>query len=261
LTEASSHRLIKSLAAVSFILFSSVSNADDKPIVLSGFDDVLRQAENTGVIKTALKIFEDDTTFSGMPELYTRISQERASPKFFLVSAISAWFDGRIDRFLTTSKFPSNRRYLRNWLTQWSIEDFKVEKIKEILSENSNQKFIVIFDNSDASISLAQTLDKKFPDQIEAVYLRQVVKKDIPKNSFGFYTAFDIALHEYANHRLNLSETRIVGQAIFNEDKVERLFPSYAICPGNYDPCKGAASEIIEFCYQISQHVQSLCNK
>ncbi len=44
---------------------SSVCAAVEKPYIISGFDDVLRQAENTGLLKASLQIFEKDKTFVG----------------------------------------------------------------------------------------------------------------------------------------------------------------------------------------------------
>ena len=143
--------LKRSSIFIIFLLFALDLRASEQPFVISGFDDVLRQAENTGLIKSALKILEEDRTFTGMPELYKALTHEEPSPRFVIVSAISNWFGNRIERFLTSAQFPSNKRYLRNWLTEWSIEKFKIEKIREVLQEKPNRKFIVIFDNSEAS--------------------------------------------------------------------------------------------------------------
>jgi hypothetical protein len=104
--------------------------ASEKPYIISGFDDVLRRAENTGLIKASLKIFEKDKTFSGMCELYSVISANETVPAFTLVSAISNWFDGRIENLLTRYNCPSHQSYLRNWLTQWSIQSFKIASLK-----------------------------------------------------------------------------------------------------------------------------------
>lgn len=244
-----------------FTFFCAISVAAEKPVILSGFDDVLRQAENTGLIKAAIKILEKDKTFTGMPELYTVLSKERTEPKFFLVSAISSMFDNRIDRFLKRSQFPSNQRYLRNWLTEWSIEDFKIEKIEEILAQEPQKRFIVIFDNSDASILLAGQLKQKFPNEILDIYLRQVVKKELPEAATGFYTAFDLAMHEYRAQRISLSELEEIGKVVLKEDRREALFPTYAICPKEYNPCGEEPTDANILCSQVRTHVQWICNK
>ena len=240
-------------------LFTPNLHSAERPFIISGFDDVLRQAENTGILKATIKILEKDKTFSGMPELYSIISKQEKVPKFIIVSAISSWFDARIENFLIDTKFPLHHRYLRNWLTQWSIEDFKIRKIKEVISKRPERKFIIIFDNSDASLVLANKLHEQFPNKIQAIYLRKVIKKDTPVNAIYFFTAFDIALAEFAADRITSNEVEVVGNAILKEQEVSNIFPSYSICPKNYSSCKDVSTSILPICEKVQIHVQSLC--
>ena len=49
---------------VSIILALAVhAQAVEKPYIISGFDDVLRQSENTGLFNAAIKLFAKDETF------------------------------------------------------------------------------------------------------------------------------------------------------------------------------------------------------
>ncbi len=241
--------------------FSSSLFANEKPFIISGFDDVLRQAENTGLAKSAIKILEKDKTFTGMPELYTVISKGNANPEFVLVSGIATWFDARIHKFLKTSQFPENRLYLRNWLTQWSIEDFKIAKIHEIVAERPDRNFIVIFDNSGPSLTMVDTLKKEFGDKILAVYLHEVVAKKNPEAATRYYSAFDIALNEYRAGRMFPDELREVGAAIVKEKNVNLIFPAYAVCPVDYNPCKDLTGEVFETCSQVKEHIAALCKQ
>lgn len=243
-----------------FLLLVSISaGALERPFIISGFDDVLRQANNTGLVAVALKIFDEDKTFAGMPELYRCISQSESVPKFVLVSAISSLFEGRIDRFLNGGGFPARRLFLRNWLLEWSIENFKVLKIKEIIEGKPGRKFIVIFDNSEASRVLAQRLPQLFPGKIQAIYLRQVVEKDASSSAISFFTAFDIALAEHGAGRMTASETAEIGEAVLKEKKIQNLFPSYANCPRDYNPCSAATKDIEDICTKVRIHIDSLC--
>ncbi len=222
----------------------------------------MRQAENTGLIKAAIKIFEEDKTFSGMPELYFHISREEVGKnKFVLVSAISNWFDGRIEKFLVQSNYPSNHRILRNWLTEWSIQDFKILNIRNILNEYPNKKFIVIFDNSGASLELAGTLQIEFPGKISAIYLRQVVNKSVPIGATSFFTAFDIALNEFKSQRLNVADVAAVGNAIATDKDSENIFPEYAVCPAEYNPCLEVGTDLVEICSKVKKRVMEVCSK
>jgi phosphatidate phosphatase APP1 len=245
---------------LALLLFCSThAQAVERPYIISGFDDVLRQAENTGLIKAALKILEEDKTFTGMSKLYQVISQEESAPRFVLVSAISHWFDGRIADFLGKTHYPAHERYLRNWLTQWSIGNFKIDRIKDIIAARPEHKFIVIFDNSDASLEMATTLKTTFPDKILAVYLRRVVEKKSPPEAQDFFTAFDIALLEQIQGRLSFEDVYQVAQTILQESERAMLFPDYALCPKDYNPCESTTKESLELCFKVQTHIQGLC--
>jgi phosphatidate phosphatase APP1 len=241
--------------------FNSISYAVEKPFIISGFDDVLRQAENTGLLKAAIKILDEDKSFAGMPELYSAISTQESLPQFSLVSAIATWFDPRINKLLMKYQYPSNKRYLRNWLSEWSIEEFKVSKINTIISQKPNRKFIVIFDNSDASLALADELHAKFADKIQTIYLHQIEEKKLPASATKYYTAFDIAMNEYVEGRMTLGEVAKVGRAILDIQLVEKLFPSYAVCPTDHDMCPASVTEISDLCTRVKSHLQELCKK
>ncbi len=251
--------MLRKIILFSVLFVGSLVKAEQQPYLISGFDDVLRQAENTGLIKATIKIFEEDKGFSGMPELYQVISKQETSPKFVLVSAISNLFEPRIDKFLTKSNFPSNHRYLRNWLKEWSIESFKINKIREILNEKPDSKFIVIFDNSDASINLADKIRQHFAGSIVAVYLRQVQNKKLPEGANGFYTAFDVAANEYENGRLSSEDVYKVGHAILDEKDINSLIPAYAKCPSIDNLCRTRLPDIKNICLKVSEHIQILC--
>jgi len=254
---------IKLILPILVIFFGFISNSQavEKPYIISGFDDVLRQAENTGLVKAAFKILEEDKNFAGMPELYAAISAQEQLPQFTLVSAIATWFDGRINRFLNKYQYPSNKRYLRNWISEWSIEEFKVSKINQILSQRPNRKFIVIFDNSDASLALAEKIHKKFPERILTVYLHQIEEKNIPASAMKYYTAFDIAVNEYIEGRLTVGEVANVGRAILDTQLVENIFPAYASCPTELNMCPASVTEISDLCTRVKSHLQELCKK
>jgi phosphatidate phosphatase APP1 len=235
------------------------ASAVETPYLISGFDDVLRQAENTGLLKSALKILEADKTFAGMPELYRQITAKETSPQFALVSAISTWFDGRIETFLEQNEMPTHTQYLRNWLTEWSIEDFKLNRIRLIMAAHPNRKFIVIFDHSEASLKLSKELYQLYPSLIQAIYLHKIVENQVPQGESTYYTAFDIAVAEYTQNRLTLDALKKVGASVINETRKYLLFPPYAICPKDYIPCSKESSDTKEICQLVGDHVRHLC--
>lgn len=234
----------------------------ERPHLISGFDDVLRQADNTSLINVSIKIFEPDKTYAGMPELYRLLTKhEKKKIKFSLVSAISKIFDSRINRFLKKEQYPVHERHLRSWLTQWSIDKFKMDKVEEILATRKNQDFIVVFDNSEASVQLTRKLQGKYTQRLKALYLRQVVKKKVPSGATPFLTAFDIAVHEFQAGRLQADEVKNVGLAILRENNREKVLPSYGFCPPTYEPCRGFKPSFLDICSKVQNHIELMCKK
>lgn len=244
------------------LLLSFTANAQTtRPVLISGFDDVLRQAENTGLTKSAIKILEKDKTFAGMPELYQAITQDETMPvKFTLVSGIATWFESRIGKFLAEAHYPKAELSLRNWLTQWSIEKFKVKNLEKIFAAHPGRSFIVVFDNSAPSLQIAETIRTNYSDKIKEVYLHEVTFRDQQQQgTVNYITALDIALNEMNYGRLNAADIEKVAQAILKEQTPELIIPSYAHCPTDYTPCSSATAETEVICHQVQAKITDIC--
>jgi phosphatidate phosphatase APP1 len=248
--------------ALIFILFAALTAhaQTTKPVLISGFDDVLRQAENTGLAKSAVKILEKDKTFAGMPELYQAItSDETTATKFTLVSGIATWFEGRIRGFLNASQYPQAELALRNWLTEWSIEKFKAKHLEKILAGHPGRHFIVIFDNSEPSLEIAETIRTQYGDRISPVYLHEVVFRAERPGTVNYITPLDIALNEYQLGRLTTVDVEKVAQAILAEKDAELIIPDYAYCPTQYDPCSKTSRELAGSCSLVQTKIVAIC--
>jgi phosphatidate phosphatase APP1 len=242
-----------------FLTFSAHAQTT-KPVLISGFDDVLRQAENTGLTKSAVKILEKDKTFAGMPELYQVITSDETTPvKFTLVSGIATWFEGRIRGFLKDSQYPTAELALRNWITEWSIEKFKVKHLEKTLTAHPGRHFIVIFDNSEPSLEIAETIRTDYGDKISPVYLHEVIFRSERPGTVNYITALDIALNEYQYGRLTAADVEKVAQAVLDEKETELIIPEYAYCPTQYDPCSKAPRELAATCTQVQNKIIELC--
>lgn len=232
----------------------------EKPVLISGFDDVLRQAENTGLAKSAIKILEKDKTFAGMPELYQVITaDETKDVKFTLVSGIATWFNGRITKFLKVAHYPQAELFLRNWLTEWSIESFKITKLEKILSENQGRHFIVVFDNSGPSLEIAETIRTQYGERISPVYLHEVIVRPAQAGTVKYVTALDIALNEMNLGRLSPVDVDVVAKAILRETNPELIIPRYAYCPVQYEPCGKASENVAAVCALVQTKISEIC--
>lgn len=240
-----------------FISSLSVAAPEQGFHLVSGFDDVLKQAENQNLFKAALRLLKTEKTFTGMSELYQELTTSRKEEtKFFLISGTSHWFLKSSQAFIVNSRFPKAQYFFRNWLTEWSLTDFKVNSIRSALSPFPEGKMIVIFDNSEASQHLVRLIPEKFPGQVIAIYLRQTVQKPETPGAMQFVTAFELGLEEWKKGRISSFGLERITQVILNEKTPENLIPAYAFCPKDYNPCVRAE---LTNCHSIRTKVRAIC--
>lgn len=183
---------MRSLALALALLLASPGLAGAcRPVLVSGFDDVMRQADNTGLLRAARRLLSPDLTYAGMPELYQELTCPDIEPRMYVVSAITASLETRARTFLARAGFPSSQLYFRRWLLQWSQERFKWARIEWLLTRHAGQRFIFVLDNSPTSVRLSQRLLTSHPSRIAAVYLRETVRRELPAGATPFLTAFE----------------------------------------------------------------------
>lgn len=223
-------------------------------ILISGYDDVLRQADNTSFLRAAIKFLEEDKGFAGMPLLYQKLLHRSGKKEFVLLSAIPSLFESRVKDFLKKEQYPSSQLILRNIFTQWSAVNFKMQVMEEF--SQSEGEIILVLDNSEASIEFAERMRKVYQDRVSKIYLRQTELKSYSPDITPFITTFDIALSEAKKGRLSRRDVDSILATLLSESQDERIIPSYAYCPVTYDPC---GNDIFEYCPKLSQKVQAIC--
>ncbi|UXR65456.1 App1 family protein [Bdellovibrio bacteriovorus] len=255
--------LFYSLLIIWFVLASSVSRAQDqkKVVLVSGFDDVLRQAHNTNIISAGLKLMDKDLSYAGMPELYRRILASSGTGQFYVITAMTNWLESRVDKFMKDYQYPPRSVYMRDWVTEWSITKFKMHHLEEILKVNPDSQLVVVLDNSTASVELAELLKALHPARVAEIYLRQTVEGKSSPHAKTFVTAFDIAFREFVSGRLGEDDLVAVGKSILADKTMESWIPAYAYCPKNYDPCAGFSLGARGVCEEIKTKVSEYCQK
>lgn len=223
--------------------------------LVSGLDDVLRQGENTGLLAASLKMLEEDKTYSGMNRLYGLLLHRTKREKFFVLSAMPSWFEGRVADFLKENKFPPVEIKLRNIWWNWSIVNFKMRQLEEMIKVNS-EGVILVLDNSQASIDFAREAKDKFGEKVDKVYLRRTVEKKMPDFSIPFITTFDIALSEMKSGRVSRRDVEQILIDLVTETDDEKLIPSYSYCPVTYSPCDEG---IFANCPRLSYRIRAIC--
>jgi phosphatidate phosphatase APP1 len=250
------------VTAALVVAFWSRAEAD-KPFLISGYDDVLRQAENANVARAAGRSMSDAEGFAGMPELYQLLSDSQAAVPFVVVSATSTMFEGGAKQFLQHSGFPAPQLYFRRWLLDSSAEKFKYERFDEIIAQQTAQQadrhFIFVFDNSNTSLDLSERLLRERASAVSAIYIRETLKRDHLADTITFITAFEIAAHEYAVGRMTEAEVAQVASAIVREQRPTRVVPDYAYCPFDFDPCPSAKPALADSCASVRTKVVGIC--
>lgn len=143
-------------------------------------------------------------------------------------------------------------------LAQADQKPYIISGFDDVLRQ-AERKFIVIFDNSEASVNLVEEINRRFPKKIVGIYLRQVQNKQLPLGATGFYTAFDIAVKEYKQGRLSKEEVTKVSEVILNQHDIDLIIPGYAMCPSSADPCFMGAMDVKALCTKVRKHLQLIC--
>lgn len=259
-----------SLVSHAIVLFSVVllglqaraqqAGPSSVPLLISGFDDVLRQANNTSLWAAGKKVMEPDQGYAGMVDLYARMTGGAGGAQpFYVVSSFPIWLESRAVDFLNTQRYPKCEVYLRDWILEWSAEKFKLDRIQKILAENKGRKFIVILDNSQSSLDIAVKLKALHPNELLQVYVRETVRRKLPDSVVPFVTAFDIALNEFKSRRMSEDDLYEVGKASLQDGPGKSLVPDYSYCPSDYNPCADFPLQVRGMCSEISAKISRHC--
>lgn len=221
--------------------------------IVSGLDDVVRQANNVNVLSATAKMVEDDKGYTGMPELYQALLKTSGTPTFTILSGMPDVFQNRVQKFLKAQDFPPSQVNLRNVIKNWNIVPWKMEIVRRMIERYPQDKLVFILDNSNDSIHFASLLISGFSKHLGGVYLRQTTAKAVFPGTIPFYTAFDIAYHEHKSQRLSAADLEKIGHLLVKEDSGKKIIPDYSFCPLDYNPCKE------KICQSVKKKVLEIC--
>ena len=220
-------------------------------VLISGYDDVPRQSNNTSLVNVIRHFFKDDKGYAGMPKLYQMLLKRTGQERFHLLTAAPSFLKEHVSGFLKSQNFPEVELHLRNVFTSPFLKSYRLGNLEEICP---NQDCIWITDTSDSILDVITELK----DWKGEIYLRETVKKDYPAGVSPFITTFDLALYQLPKGRLSRKDVETLLVDLLAEQDPEQLIPNYAHCPRDYDPC---GPGIFPLCERFKLKIQDICTK
>jgi hypothetical protein len=233
-----------------FILTLCFTSLTQAQVLISGYDDVLRQSNNTSLFNVVKHFFKKDQSYTGMNRLYRIILERTQQKKFHLLSATPNLLDNHVSSFLKTQDYPPVEIHLRNILTNPFITRYRLQQLSEICPKKD---CIWITDTSDSILELIKDLKDWKGD----IYLRETVKKEYPPGTKPFITTFDLAQHQLLSGRASKKDVESVLVDLLAESNSELLVPNFAYCPEDYDPC---GFKIFALCERFKLKIQTICS-
>ena len=195
-------------------------------LLVSDLDDTLKISETSDYFKTVVRgLFRKDA-YAGMNILY----QELIGPKgmFVLISSSPRSIHGKVHRFLEKHKFPEHQIWLRDWVKQPKIKEYKRSNFQR-LKETFPGPFIILGDDQEYDPEVFTEFKEANPDLVLKIYIRRIRGRKLPKGCFGFLTAFDIALEEYREKRLKIPQVSRIGKAVLEELDDDLIIPRFSL--------------------------------
>lgn len=212
----------------SLILFTFSFNSFALSII-SDLDDTLKITNVLDFDEAARNALFSKKAFAQMPYLIEKM--QRYASDLYIVTASPTFLKKPIEAFIEHNNLDVKEMYLRNIFTQRDKKAYKLEVIQSILSENPNENFILIGDDTQYDALVYEKIKSQFPERIEAIYIRGVKNKKYSADTKIFLTPFEIAAREYASGRMSLAQSLSIAKNILFTRNNDLLFPHFTFCP------------------------------
>lgn len=206
-----------------FLTFLNAVHADPpnftKVILVSDIDDTLQMTlvkptSLRDVGRFLLDLFKSHDSFVGLSPLYNFLNAKGIEIHY--VSGAPERIRTIPDKFLQTSAFPVDQLWLRPNL-DISTQDFKVQKIKDLIAENPNAAFIFVGDNGEMDTLVYHEIAKLYPEKVLATYIHKLYAfgnkgpgKPLEENQTSYITGAELALSLKNLGFLTAMETKTV---------------------------------------------------
>ncbi len=164
--------------------------------VISDIDDTIKITQVTDTKEMLRNTFvREFAAVPGMAELYQKWAEQGAT--FHYISASPWQLYEPLEEFIKQSGFPAGTFHLKTFRAKDSSilklfdspEETKTEPIETLLKKFPERRFILVGDVSERDPEIYGTIARKYPLQIESVYIR-CYDKALDRNSQRFQEAF-----------------------------------------------------------------------
>lgn len=220
----------------------------ENTLVISDVDHTIQHTQvrptNASIIQRLAHSFwlfpntlKNHDAFVGMSQLYMMLAVRGA--QFHYVSGAIELIQRLPNKFLQTTGFPVGQLWLRPGLNV-PTEDFKFQKIKEILDANPDSKVILVGDNGEKDVSAYRRLqnDPRYGARIIFAFIHdlypQPIGEKLAPGQQPYLTSADLALQLHNQGLLGTDEVReitaLVEQGLLSDYKSirHRAFPNFA---------------------------------
>jgi len=248
--------MAKKLVLILSFIFSLNLFASDL-IVISDLDDTIKQTNVDNVPTAVYNALFTQKVFKAMPEVFQ--TMETYTNGLYVLSNSFNLLRFNIFKLLRKSDINPLEVSTRNMLRDKDGFKYKYEFITGKMDElNSNA--ILIGDDHGKDPQVYDKVIKTHGEKVKAAYIHLIMNREVPSTVTPYITSFDIALNEYKEQRMNLSQVENLGLEILEAEDFEKVIPKYAYCPtDNKYWSKFKFSELKNMIDSISAKIISFC--
>lgn len=217
--------LVKLFILLSFSAFSMDT------IIISDLDDTIKRTNVRRTLSAGVNALFTRKVFTGMPSLLEEL-ETQTSGLYILSNSVNLFRPNiyRLMRKFDLNPLDISTRSLFRDRNKFKYKyDYIVEKITSL-----NAKVILVGDDIGEDPEVYAKVLAEYPDQVVAIYIHRINKREIPSIVTPYHSFLDIALYEYEAGRFNLSQVEAMAKKFMSIKKMKRVFPRFKYCPTNY---------------------------
>lgn len=224
--------------------------------IVSDLDDTIKITNSANLgDASANGVFTTDV-FTGMPQ-FLQEAKSYAQDLIVLTASPSV-LAPRVRSLLRKHQIEADGLYLRNPIAEGS-KTFKLRVLKNLM-QNSQDDFIFVGDDVSHDAEVYTTMAKLYPERVKAVYIHNVLNRDVREGTTQYWTSFDLTLREVLANRMSVKAVSESLKSLLAEAKMRFIFPKFAHCPSELTAWEWQIQTIfIKEAQELSRKLTSYC--